>query len=357
MAENQKSIIDGKRVLITGGTGSLGKQLIADLLKHHKPSRLIVFSRDELKQHEMKQNPIYKHPSMRFFIGDVRDKDRLMRAFKDVDIVIHTAALKQVDTAEYNPSEFIRTNINGALNIVDAALDCGVERVLALSTDKATSPINLYGATKLCSDKIFVAANSYAGDTGTKFSVVRYGNVMCSRGSVIPLWIQQAKETGTITLTDTRMTRFSITLPEASQNVRTALDVMVGGELFVFKSPSYKLTDLARVIAPNAKIKTIGLRPGEKIHEAMITDDDSRNTYEYENFYIIHPTLPFWDFKPVTAGGQAVPEGFSYTSANNKQWLTDQQVINLVQHSLPQGQTFTPTAVKVLHKTEDTAKV
>jgi UDP-N-acetylglucosamine 4,6-dehydratase len=307
-----------KNILVTGGTGSFGKKFVERLLLKHKPSRLVIFSRDELKQFEMQQQ--FNGPCMRFFLGDVRDKDRLMRAFNGVDTVIHAAALKQVPAAEYNPSEFVKTNINGAMNVVDAAINCGVKRVIALSTDKAASPINLYGATKLCSDKIFISANSYSGANGARFSVVRYGNVMGSRGSVVPLWLKQ-RETGTITITDARMTRFSMTTQAASDFVLNCLQWMQGGELFVPKIPSYRLLDLAKVVAPNAKIKSIGVRPGEKLHEAMITSDDSFNTVEYDTHYVIQPTLAFWGAKKST--GKKVSEGFSYTSDNNPHFLTN----------------------------------
>ncbi len=325
MANKSPSKVDvyePKNILITGGTGSFGKKFIERLLKKHKPNRTIVLSRDELKQFEMQQIPVFKNASMRFFLGDVRDKERLLRAFNGVDTVIHAAALKQVEAAEYNPSEVVKTNIIGAMNIVDAAISSGVKRVIALSTDKAAGPVNLYGATKLCSDKIFISANSYSGSEGTRFSVVRYGNVMGSRGSVVPLWIRQAKEKGEITITDSRMTRFSITLDYAADFVLQCLQIMNGGELFVPKLPSYNLSDLAKVVAPGAKIKTIGIRPGEKLHEAMITPDDSFNTIEFDTHFVIQPTLPFWNFK-TNGKGKKVKEGFSYTSDNNKEWLTN----------------------------------
>lgn len=334
--KNPVQVYEPKNILITGGTGSFGKKFIERLLKKHKPNRTIILSRDELKQFEMQQMPVFKHASMRFFLGDVRDKERLMRAFNGVDTVIHAAALKQVPAAEYNPSEFIRTNIVGAMNVVDAALACKVKRVLALSTDKAASPVNLYGATKLCSDKIFIAANSYSGAEGTRFSVVRYGNVMGSRGSVVPLWLKQARETGTITLTDPRMTRFSITLDYAADFVLNCLQQMTGGELFVPKLPSYRLDELARAVAPEAKIKAIGIRPGEKLHEAMITPDDSWNTLEYTTHFVIKPTLPFWDFKPAS-GGKKVKEGFSYTSENNTAWLTNGKLKAFVKQIMAEG--------------------
>ena len=327
-----------KNILVTGGTGSFGKVFIQQLIAKHKPSRVVVFSRDELKQFEMQQNPAFRDNScMRFFLGDVRDKERLMRAFNGVDTVIHAAALKQVPAAEYNPSEFVKTNIMGAMNVVDAAISAGVKRVIALSTDKAASPVNLYGATKLCSDKIFISANSYSGATGTRFSVVRYGNVMGSRGSVVPLWLKQRK-TGVITITDPRMTRFSITLDYASEFVLKCLQIMQGGELFVPKLPSYRLTDLAKVVAPGTKLKAIGIRPGEKLHEAMITPDDSFNTVEYDTHYVIQPTMAFWGGK--MNGGRKVADGFSYTSDNNTQWLTNGHLQGFVDEVMAEQKTL-----------------
>ena len=268
---NQINVINGQVVLVTGGTGSFGRKFIEIVLQHNHPSKLIVFSRDELKQHEMRQKfPEGGNSPMRYFLGDVRDRERLYRAFDTVDIVIHAAALKQVPAAEYNPLEFVKTNVLGAANIVDAAIDRNVKRVIALSTDKAASPINLYGATKLCSDKLFVAANSYSGQHQTKFSIVRYGNVIGSRGSVIPKFIKQ-RESGKIALTDSRMTRFFITLQQGVEFVLKSLERMRGGEIFVPKIPSMRLVDLAEAIAPNCQTETIGIRPGEKLHEVMIT--------------------------------------------------------------------------------------
>lgn len=320
---------DPKNILVTGGTGSFGKRLIRRLLLKHKPSRVIVFSRDELKQFEMQQRPEFKDKScMRFFLGDVRDKDRLIRAFQGVDTVIHAAALKQVPAGEYNPSEFIKTNIIGAMNVVEAAISCGVKRVIALSTDKASCPVNLYGATKLCSDKTFISANSYSGAKGTRFSVVRYGNVENSRGSVVPLWMKQ-RENGVITVTDPRMTRYTLSLDYATDFVLNCLQVMNGGELFVPKIPSYRLLDLAKVVAPEAEIKFIGTRPGEKLHESMITPDDCQDTYEYDKFYIIAPALAPWGFK-LLPGGKKVAEGFSYTSGNNDTFLNEGELQGIV---------------------------
>lgn len=316
----------GKTLLVTGGTGSFGKKFIARILKEDI-KKVIVFSRDELKQYEMAQE--FRDPRVRFFIGDVRDKDRLYRAFDGVDIVVHAAALKHVGACEYNPFEAVKTNINGAQNIIEASIDRNVKRVIALSTDKACSPINLYGATKLASDKLFVAANSYAGGKDTRFSVVRYGNVVGSRGSVVPFF-KKIRETGEIPVTDERMTRFWITLEQGVQFVLDSLDRMQGGEIFVPKIPSMKVTDLAMAIAPECEIKIVGIRPGEKLHEAMITEDDARHTIEYEKYYVIQPEFPWWsnaDFKR----GQLLNEDFSYTSDNNTDWLTVEQLRELVE--------------------------
>lgn len=309
--------LDGKTILVTGGTGSFGKKFIKKVLEQDV-KKVIVFSRDELKQYEMAQE--FTDSRMRFFIGDVRDKDRLYRAFDGVDIVIHAAALKHVEACEYNPFEAVKTNINGAQNIIEAAIDRGVERVIALSTDKACSPINLYGATKLASDKLFVAANSYVGEKKTRFAVVRYGNVVGSRGSVVPFF-KKIKDTGTIPITDERMTRFWITLEHGVQFVLDSLDLMHGGEIFVPKIPSMKVTDLAKAIAPECKIEVIGIRPGEKLHEAMITEDDARRTLEYDNYYIIQPEFPWWKDENGKEG-KSLSEGFGYVSNINDEWLS-----------------------------------
>lgn len=318
--------IENKVILVTGGTGSFGKRFILKALEHDV-KKIIVFSRDELKQYEMAQE--YTDERIRFFIGDVRDKDRLYRAFDGVDIVIHAAALKHVGACEYNPFEAVKTNIHGAQNIVEAAIDRRVQRVVALSTDKAASPINLYGATKLASDKLFVAANSYVGDKDTRFSVVRYGNVVGSRGSVVPFFLKM-KETGTLPITDERMTRFWITLEQGVQFVLDSLQRMQGGEIFVPKIPSMKVTDLAEAIAPECNLKYVGIRPGEKLHEAMITEDDARRTLEYETFYIIQPEFPWWSDEKVN-GGKVLPDGFKYTSDTNKDWLTVEELRMLVE--------------------------
>ncbi|MFA6169571.1 MAG: UDP-N-acetylglucosamine 4,6-dehydratase (inverting) [Candidatus Margulisiibacteriota bacterium] len=323
MAKKGKHIFDGKSVLITGGTGSFGKRFIDIVLKEARPERLIVYSRDELKQFEMQQY-LKGRNAVRFFIGDVRDKDRLMRAFDGVDYVVHAAALKQVPAMEYNPSEAIKTNINGAMNIIEAAIDKGVKRIVALSTDKACNPINLYGATKLCSDKLFISGNSYAGSRDTRFAVVRYGNVVGSRGSVVPFFKEKAKE-GFLPITDERMTRFWITLEQGVRFVIKSFERMHGGELFVPKIPSMNIMDLAKAIAPNCKTKVVGIRPGEKLHEVMISEDDARQTLELNDCYVIQPAFQWWS-RTNHAQGKAVPEGFSYSSDKNKEWLTIKQL-------------------------------
>lgn len=315
-----------KIVLVTGGTGSFGKKFISKALTLDV-KKIIVFSRDELKQYEMKQE--FKDERIRFFIGDVRDKERLYRAFDGVDIVIHAAAMKHVDACEYNPFEAVKTNIHGAQNIIEAAIDRGVEKVIALSTDKACSPVNLYGATKLASDKLFVAANSYVGEKKTRFSVVRYGNVVGSRGSVVPFF-KKIKEAGTLPITDDRMTRFWITLEQGVQFVLNNLERMYGGEIFVPKIPSMKVTDLAKAIAPECEIKIIGIRPGEKLHEAMIMEDDARHTIEFDDYYVIQPELAWWPQGQLN-GGKALPDGFAYTSDNNNEWLNIEQLRDLVE--------------------------
>jgi UDP-N-acetylglucosamine 4,6-dehydratase/5-epimerase len=322
---NHKGIADncfeGKSVLVTGGTGSFGRQLVQMALAHANPTRLVVLSRDEMKQGEMAQH--FGHdPRLRFFLGDVRDRERLHRAFQGIDIVIHAAALKQVPAAEYNPFEFIKTNVIGAQNVVDAALDAGVGKVIALSTDKAANPINLYGATKLCADKLFVAANSYGGSQGTRFSCVRYGNVVGSRGSVIPFFLGR-KSAGVLPITHPDMTRFWITLEQGVSLVLGALGWMHGGEIFVPKIPSMKVVDLARAIAPECRLEIIGIRAGEKLHEVMIPGDESRKTFEYDTHYVIAPTLHEWTmFDHAGNGGRLVPDGFTYSSDANDHWLT-----------------------------------
>lgn len=313
-------------ILITGGTGSFGKAFIRHALEHLDPRRLIVYSRDELKQFQIREL-FDNDPRLRYFIGDVRDADRLRRAMDGVDAVVHAAAIKQVDTAEYNPFEAIKTNIIGGENVVNAALDSGVDRVIALSTDKASSPVNLYGATKLCSDKLFVAANHYAAHSSTRFSVVRYGNVVGSRGSVIPLF-QRLAESGTIPITDPRMTRFWITLPQAVEFVISSFDRMVGGELFVPKIPSMKLIDLAKAIAPDCEHEIVGIRPGEKLHEEMISIDDARRASEFDGYYVIYPVLSSWGAAYPEV--ERMPDGFSYTSDTNREWLTVDDLRDMV---------------------------
>jgi len=319
-----------KTVLITGGTGSFGQECAKTLLEEHQPRKVIILSRDELKQYQMGLRfPEEKYPAIRFFLGDVRDKDRLYRAFSGVDYVIHAAALKQVPAAEYNPLEAIKTNIMGAANITDAAIDCGVKRVIALSTDKAVNPVNLYGATKLCSDKLFVAANSYVGEAGTRFSVVRYGNVLGSRGSVVQLF-QEQRKTGTVTITDERMTRFWITLTRSVEFVLESMADMVGGEVFVPKLPSMRVVDLAEACAPGCALRHVGIRPGEKLHELMIPRDEARNTVDCGDRFIIKPVFRFFYGRFNAEGCKPVPEDFEYNSATNDQWLTVEDLGRIV---------------------------
>ena len=313
-------MFDACNILVTGGTGSFGNEFVRYILKNYNPKRLIVFSRDEMKQWEMAKN-FPDDRRLRFFIGDVRDKDRLYRALSGVDYVVHAAATKIVPTAEYNPFECVKTNVLGAMNVIDASIDQKVKKVIALSTDKASSPINLYGATKLASDKMFTASNAYAGEHGTRFSVVRYGNVMGSRGSVIPFFIEK-KDTGELPITDFRMTRFLITLPEAVNTVIYAFKEMVGSEIFVRKIPSIKITDLASSIAPDCSLKEIGLRPGEKLHEQLISADESAFTYEFKDYFKILSPLNGWDScKKRIKSGEKVDDGFIYTSDRNNDWL------------------------------------
>jgi UDP-N-acetylglucosamine 4,6-dehydratase len=316
-----------KTVLVTGGTGSFGKAYITNLLSSHNPKKVIIFSRDEMKQFEMR-GKFANDPRLRFFIGDIRDKERLLRAFSGVNYIVHAAALKQVDTGEYNPREFILTNVIGSQNVVDAAIDSGVTNVVALSTDKASSPINLYGATKLTADKLFTAANVYGANSKTKFSVVRYGNVMGSRGSIIPLFQELASKGLPIPVTDLRMTRFWITLDQAVKFVDETFSEMNGGELFVPRIPSMKITDLVAAIAPNSKIKEIGIRPGEKLHEEMISPDDSRRAVMQKTKFILSPTSSEWAY--VEPKGEKLPEGFSYRSDTNDQWLTQSEINDFI---------------------------
>ncbi|MBI9112686.1 UDP-N-acetylglucosamine 4,6-dehydratase (inverting) [Maridesulfovibrio ferrireducens] len=323
-------MFNNKSILITGGTGSFGHKCTEMLLKKFSPKRVIIYSRDEFKQYEMARKFSAKEfPCMRYFIGDVRDKERLYRAFKGVDYVIHAAAMKQVPASEYNPFEAIKTNVLGAQNIINTAIDVGVKKVIALSTDKAVSPANLYGATKLCSDKLFVAGNLYAGAGETQFSVVRYGNVVGSRGSVIPLFLKQ-KETGTLTITDPRMTRFWITLEQSVNFVLDGFERMVGGEIFVQKIPSMNMVDLAKAMGPDCEIKHIGIRPGEKLHEVMISADDSRNTSEFDNYYVIKPDSEFMKTKYNQIGGKPVQEEFVYSSDKNTEWIDGEDLLKMI---------------------------
>ena len=316
-------MLNDKTILITGGTGSFGKSFTRYVLKHYQPRKIIIYSRDEYKQFVM-QNELKEYDSvMRYFIGDVRDKDRLKRAFEGVDYVIHAAALKQVPACEYNPNEAIRTNINGAQNVIDAALDTNVKKVIALSTDKAVNPVNLYGGTKLVSDKLFVAANAYSGTKDICFAIVRYGNVAGSRGSIIPLFHKIIKDGGTqLPITDMRMTRFWISLTEGVELVIKALKEAKGGETFISKIPSFRVPDLAEAMLPGCKLKEIGIRPGEKLHEIMVTTEDSFNTYEYDKHYIVYPQMVFNERQVPDLSGKKVEEGFSYSSGTNSEWLS-----------------------------------
>jgi UDP-N-acetylglucosamine 4,6-dehydratase len=318
-------MLSQQTILITGGTGSFGHTFVPMTLAKYNPRKIIIYSRDEMKQWEMAK--LYKDdPRVRFFIGDVRDRDRLYRALDGVNYVVHAAATKIVPTAEYNPFECIKTNINGAMNLIDACIDRGIKRVVALSTDKASSPVNLYGATKLASDKLFVAGNSYSGSHDTRFAVVRYGNVMGSRGSVIPFFMS-IREKGVLPITDDRMTRFMISLEQGVELVWHSFEDMVGGEIYVKKIPSMKVTDLARVVAPECKQEVVGIRPGEKLHEQMIGSEDSYYTYEYPEHFKILPTINEWASSPERIkDGKKVPEGFVYASDNNTEWMTDAQL-------------------------------
>jgi UDP-N-acetylglucosamine 4,6-dehydratase len=317
------SLLDNSSILITGGTGSLGKALVKELLDNSKVRRIAIFSRDELKQHNFR-NEIEDDPRLRWFIGDVRDLERLKRAMHNVDFVIHSAALKQVDTGEYNPMEFIKTNVLGSQNVIDASIETGVKRVVALSTDKASSPINLYGATKLTADKLFIAANNYSHSYGTIFSVVRYGNVMGSRGSVIPFWKKLAEEGKPLPITDLRMTRFWISIDQAVRFVLDSLEIMNGGELYVPRIPSMRIVDLATAVAPQAKLVEIGMRPGEKLHEEMISADDSRRTIILKNRLVVTPVVAEWGYK--TPNGDFMEEGKAYKSNTNDLWISEEQI-------------------------------
>jgi UDP-N-acetylglucosamine 4,6-dehydratase len=313
------SHLDNASILITGGTGSLGKALIQYLMKNTKVRRIAIYSRDELKQHNLR-NEIGEDARLRWFIGDIRDLERLKRALHGVNFVIHAAALKQVDTGEYNPMEFIKTNVLGSQNVIDAAIDAGVKKVVALSTDKASSPINLYGATKLTADKLFVAANNYSHSYGTTFSVVRYGNVMGSRGSVIPFWKSLANAGQPLPITDLRMTRFWISIEQAVQFVMESLEIMQGGELYVPHIPSMRIVDLASAVAPEAKLEEVGMRPGEKLHEEMISSDDSRRTFLIGNRYVVTPVVAEWGYQ--SPQGKPMAEGIAYQSHTNDLWMS-----------------------------------
>ena len=311
-------------VLVTGGTGSFGKKFVEIMLEEKRPHKLIIFSRDELKQYEMRQTfPDVGDTPIRYFIGDVRDKDRLNRAFHGVDVVVHAAAMKQVPACEYNPFEAVQTNILGAKNVIDVAIDNGVQRAIAVSTDKAVNPVNLYGATKLVAEKLFIQGNAYAGGRGTRFACARYGNVVGSRGSVVPLFQQQRRE-GRVTITDPKMTRFWITLEQGVRFVIRCLELMQGGEVFVPKIPSMKLTDLAEALAPGSRQEIVGMRPGEKLHEVLISSDEARHGMEHDDMYVIYPGNP-WTTNSDLNGGKPVSAGFTYGSDTNSQWLTGEQ--------------------------------
>ncbi len=321
-------MLNDKTILITGGTGSFGKKFTQRILTEYKPKKIIIYSRDEYKQYVMRQQFKQFDSQLRFFIGDVRDKDRMYRALEGVDVVIHAAALKHVPVAEYNPIEAIKTNIDGAINVIDASIDRGVKKIVALSTDKAVNPINLYGATKLVSDKLFVSSNAYVGNKDTVFSVVRYGNVAGSRGSIIPFFktlIDKGEKV--LPITDNRMTRFWITLDQGVDLVFKAIEEARGGEIYVSKIPSFKVTDLAKAMKPGADLKEIGIREGEKLHEVMITEEDSRSTYDYGDHFIIYPNFEWWDLnKHFKTGGVKVKDGFRYSSDNNVQWFNLEQM-------------------------------
>jgi UDP-N-acetylglucosamine 4,6-dehydratase len=323
------SILTGSDILVTGGTGSFGKAFVRHALDHLNPRRIIIFSRDELKQWEVRQL-FDDDPRLRFFIGDVRDQSRLERAMHKVDYVVHAAALKQVDTAEYNPWEFVRTNVVGSQNVIEASIDAGVKKVVALSTDKASSPINLYGATKLTADKLFISGNHYAAAYETRFSVVRYGNVMGSRGSIIPKFKALHEAGKSLPITDLRCTRFLITLPQAVEFVVDSFELMMGGELYVPRIPSMKVTDLAQAIAPGAKMHDVGLRPGEKLHEEMISPEEGRRAVALGSRYILQPDLATWGYQ-TPADGIPVPEGFHYASNTNDQWYTIDEIRKILE--------------------------
>jgi UDP-N-acetylglucosamine 4,6-dehydratase/5-epimerase len=340
LTDPNETMLDGSNILVTGATGSFGKRFITTALARFRPRKIIIYSRDELKQFDMSNDPAFAphNDTLRYFLGDVRDGPRLERAMEGIDVVIHAAALKQVPAAEYNPFEVIKTNILGAQNVIDAAMRSGVSRVISLSTDKAAAPINLYGATKLASDKLFVAANNHKGSRNIRFSVVRYGNVMGSRGSVVPLFLR-CRETGVLPVTDARMTRFSITLQEGVDLVLDCLQRQWGGEVFVPKIPSYRIMDVAAAVGPTCRIEFVGMRPGEKLHEEMITDTDALNTLEFNRYYVILPSTPLWDvdqFCKESNGepGRRVPDGFRYSSGTNPDVLTVDMIARLIRTEL-----------------------
>ncbi len=316
-------------VLITGGTGSFGRKFVEVMLKEFHPNKLIIFSRDELKQHEMRELGL-EHPNLRYFIGDVRDESRLKRAMNGVDVVVHAAALKQVPACEYNPFEAIQTNINGARNVIEAALDCGVSRVMGLSTDKAVNPVNLYGATKLAAEKLFVQSNAYAGGKGTRFACVRYGNVVGSRGSVVPVFLRQ-RTSGTVTITDERMTRFWLSLEQGVRFTIKCLEQMQGGEVFVPKIPSMKVVDLAKAIAPECKVEYIGIRGGEKLHEVLVSEDEARHTLELKDMFVVEPAEAWWFGHAWRKQGRPLPPEFHYSSDSNPEWLSVDQIRAIVE--------------------------
>jgi len=318
-------------VLVTGGTGSFGKKFVETMLHNYHPQKLIIFSRDELKQHDMRVAG-FDHPSLRYFIGDVRDAQRLERAFSGVTVVVHAAALKQVPACEYNPFEAVQTNINGGKNVIDAAINQGVRRILALSTDKAVNPINLYGATKLCAEKMFVQANAYSGAQDTRFSCARYGNVVGSRGSVVPIFLEQSKS-GKVTVTDPRMTRFWITLEQGVRFVVNCIENMHGGEIFVPKIPSMKLVDMAQTLAPDCETRYVGIRPGEKLHEVLVSEDEARNTLELDDMFVIQPAHSWWK-QENWKDARPLPDGFRYSSDNNPHWMDSEELLGLI-HGTP----------------------
>jgi UDP-N-acetylglucosamine 4,6-dehydratase len=344
LTQGSLEFLNNTRILITGGTGSLGNKLTRLILDNCPSATIVIYSRDEFKQFRMKDAlTTQEQRRLRFFLGDVRDKDRLLRAFKGVHYVIHAAALKHVTAAEYNPFEFIQTNIIGAENVVNAAIDCGVKKVVALSTDKAADPINLYGATKLCSDKLFVAGNSYGGSSGTRFAVVRYGNVMGSRGSVVPIFLQKYKS-GVLPITDIRMTRFWITLDQGAHLVLNTMRQMQGGEIYVPKIPSMRMIDLAKTIDPNCRLLEIGIRPGEKLHEVMIPSDIGRNALEYDTHFLIQPNYNWWSAPTHRADGTPCPPDFCYRSDLNSQWLSPTELRKMILNlDLPEVQEWALT--------------